>query len=248
MTDAKKRKFSAAPATSALTEAIALPTFLDSSSASSLRFATIASASAWRRRDRSFEGVFPHGPSSAALAASTARSTSASPAMAARPRISPVAGSRTSRDSPEAASADSPLMKSPCPLPVATATENGRYPLTEERRPCNIGSEIRQDVCQGCQTDTNRIRMAAEREENEMSTIDVEAARIPDRDQLLQMLRDAGLDAQPHDELGIQVECSDEDSACDELLSEVEGLVIDLGAMMIPMKHEGVIYLRPPVS
>jgi hypothetical protein len=90
--------------------------------------------------------------------------------------------------------------------------------------------------------------MTGEREEMEMSAIDVEAARIPDRDQLLQLLRDAGLDAQPHDELGIQVECGEEDSACDELLSEVEGLVMDLGAQMIPMKHEGVIYLRPPVG
>jgi len=81
-----------------------------------------------------------------------------------------------------------------------------------------------------------------------MSTVDVEAARIPDRDQLLQMLRDAGLDAQPHDELGIQVECGEDESACDELLSEVEGLVMDLGAQMIPVKHEGVIYVRPPVS
>jgi hypothetical protein len=85
-------------------------------------------------------------------------------------------------------------------------------------------------------------------EETEMSTVDVEAARIPDRDQLLQMLRDSGLDAQPHDELGIQVECGDDDSACDDLLSEVEGLVMDLGATMIPLKHEGVIYLRPPTS
>jgi hypothetical protein len=90
--------------------------------------------------------------------------------------------------------------------------------------------------------------MRGEREETEISAIDVEAARIPDRDQLLQLLRDAGLDAEPHDELGIQVECGEEDSACDELLSEVEGLVMDLGAQMIPMKHEGVIYLRPPVG
>jgi hypothetical protein len=90
--------------------------------------------------------------------------------------------------------------------------------------------------------------MTGEREEIEMSTVDVEAARIPDRDQLLQMLRDAGLDAQPHDELGIQVECGEDESACDELLSEVEGLVMDLGAQMIPVKHEGVIYVRPPVS
>jgi hypothetical protein len=90
--------------------------------------------------------------------------------------------------------------------------------------------------------------MTRSEKETEMSTVDVEAARIPDRDQLLQMLRETGLDAQPHDELGIQVECSEDDSACDELLSEVEGLVMDLGATMIPIKHEGVIYLRPPTS
>ena len=81
-----------------------------------------------------------------------------------------------------------------------------------------------------------------------MSTVDVEAARIPDRDQLLELLRGHGLDAQPSDELGIKVECGDDEAACDELLSDVEGLVMDLGAVMIPMKHEGVIYLRPPVS
>jgi len=81
-----------------------------------------------------------------------------------------------------------------------------------------------------------------------MSTVDVEAARIPDRDQLLGLLRGHGLDAQPYDELGIKVECHDGDDACDELLSEVEGLVMDLGAVMIPIKHDGVIYLRPPVS
>jgi hypothetical protein len=88
----------------------------------------------------------------------------------------------------------------------------------------------------------------AEREEAFMSSIDVEAARIPDRDRLLQRLREHGLDAQPYEELGIKVECADDDAACDELLSEVEGLVMDLGATMIPVKHEGVIYVRPPVG
>ena len=81
-----------------------------------------------------------------------------------------------------------------------------------------------------------------------MSTVDVAAARIPDRDRLLEMLREHGLEARAHGELGIEVECADDDTACDELLSEVEGLVMDLGATMIPLKHEGVIYLRPPVS
>ena len=83
-----------------------------------------------------------------------------------------------------------------------------------------------------------------------MSTvIDVEAARIPDRDQLLRLLREHGLDAQPHNELGIQVPCGEDDpGACDDLFSYVEGVVMDLGAQMVPIKHEGVIYLRPPLS
>ena len=74
-------------------------------------------------------------------------------------------------------------------------------------------------------------------------TAQVEAARIPDRDRLLQELRDAGLDAQPVDEVGIEVQAGD-----DELLTEVEGMINSLGAPFVPMKHEGVIYVRPPLS
>ena len=119
--EAKKRKCSTAPPISALTDVIALPTFRASRSASSLRFATIASASAWSSRERSFGGVFAHGPSSAARAASTARSTSTSFAIAARASGSPLAGSLSSRTSPEAGSANSPAMKSPYSRSVATA-------------------------------------------------------------------------------------------------------------------------------
>jgi hypothetical protein len=71
----------------------------------------------------------------------------------------------------------------------------------------------------------------------------VEAARIPDRDRLLQELRNAGLDAHPLDEVGIEVRTSD-----DDLLAEVEGLITSLGAPFVPMKHDGVIYIRPPLS
>ena len=74
-------------------------------------------------------------------------------------------------------------------------------------------------------------------------TAHVEAARIPDRDRLLQELRDAGLDAQPHDEVGIEVRTDD-----DNLLSEVEGMITSLGAPFVPIKHDGVIYIRPPLS
>lgn len=79
-------------------------------------------------------------------------------------------------------------------------------------------------------------------------TIDVHAARIPDRDRLVELLRAHGLEAEAHGELDIQVPCGDDDAACDELLGHVEGLVMDLGATMIPLKHDGVIYLRPPTS
>ena len=74
-------------------------------------------------------------------------------------------------------------------------------------------------------------------------TAHVEAARTPDRDRLLQELRAAGLDAHPEDEVGIVVRTDD-----DSLLAEVEGMITSLGAPFVPMKHEGVIYVRPPLG
>ncbi len=80
-------------------------------------------------------------------------------------------------------------------------------------------------------------------------TVHVEAARIPDRDRLLQELRDAGLDARPVGEVSIEVPCgSDTDDASDELLAQTEHMVQSLGASFVPQKHEGVIYIRPAVS
>ena len=77
------------------------------------------------------------------------------------------------------------------------------------------------------------------------STIQVEAARIPDRDRLLQVLRQHGLDAQAQNEIGIEVPCAD---GGDELFGYVEGVIMDLGAPFVPIKHEGVIYIRPPIA
>jgi hypothetical protein len=74
--------------------------------------------------------------------------------------------------------------------------------------------------------------------------IDVHAARIPDRDRLVEVLQGAGLDARPSGELDIEVHSGDGD----DVFAEVESLVLDLGATMIPIKHEGIIYLRPPVG
>ena len=69
----------------------------------------------------------------------------------------------------------------------------------------------------------------------------VEAARVPDRDRLLQELLAAGLDAHATDETGIEVRTTD-----DALLAEVELLITSLGAPFVPVKHEGVIYIGPP--
>jgi hypothetical protein len=77
------------------------------------------------------------------------------------------------------------------------------------------------------------------------STIRVEAARIPDRDRLLEALRDEGLDAAPEDEVGIVVPTGDGDGG---LFHHVEGVIFSVGAPFVPIEHEGVIYIRPPVG
>jgi hypothetical protein len=78
-----------------------------------------------------------------------------------------------------------------------------------------------------------------------MTTIQVEAARIPDRDKLLELLLDHGLDATAEDEVGIIVPCED---GGEELLAYVEGVIMQIGAPFVPMKHDSVIYIRPPVG
>ena len=83
----------------------------------------------------------------------------------------------------------------------------------------------------------------------EAATVQVEAARIPDRDRLLRLLTDEGMDARAVKEVGIEVPCGDDaDGTCDELLPTIEAAIIDIGAPFVPVKHEGVIYIRPPVG
>ena len=77
------------------------------------------------------------------------------------------------------------------------------------------------------------------------STIRVEAARIPDRNRLLEALRGEGLDAQPEDEVCIVVPVGE---GGQELFHQVEGVVLSVGAPFVPIQHEGVIYIRPPVG
>jgi hypothetical protein len=80
-------------------------------------------------------------------------------------------------------------------------------------------------------------------------SVQVEAARIPDRDRLLAELREAGIEAHAVDEVGIEVPCGDDaDDACDELYAHAESVIMSIGDPFVPMKHEGTIYIRPPIS
>jgi hypothetical protein len=78
-------------------------------------------------------------------------------------------------------------------------------------------------------------------------TVHVEAARIPDRDRLLATLQEHGLPARPLGEVEIEIPL-DSDDAGDEVYAQVEQVVMTLGAPFVPIKHEGVIYVRPPVG
>jgi len=79
--------------------------------------------------------------------------------------------------------------------------------------------------------------------------VQVEAARIPDRDRLLQELRESGLDARPVDEVGIEVPVTgDGEEVADELFAHAERVIMSIGAPFVPIKHEETIYIRPPVG
>jgi hypothetical protein len=77
------------------------------------------------------------------------------------------------------------------------------------------------------------------------NAIRVQAARVPDRDRLLWALREEGLTAEPEDEVGLVVPLSD---VSGEFCHQVERLVLSVGAPFVPIEHEGVIYVRPPVG
>ena len=81
--------------------------------------------------------------------------------------------------------------------------------------------------------------------------VQVEAARIPDRDRLLAELRANGLDARAEGEVGIEVPVEgdgDGEELADELFEHAERVIMSIGAPFVPVKHEGTIYIRPPLS
>jgi len=80
-------------------------------------------------------------------------------------------------------------------------------------------------------------------------SLQVAAARIPDRERLLADLQEAGLDARPVDEIEIEVRVGEHaDEVTDEVFAHVEDVTMRIGANFVPIKHDGVIYVRPPLS
>jgi hypothetical protein len=80
----------------------------------------------------------------------------------------------------------------------------------------------------------------------------VELPRINDRDRVLDALAQRGHEARPTEEDGwpaVEVPCDgDAGSACDDLLGELEALVGELDVPLVPVRGEGVVYLRPPAG
>lgn len=80
-------------------------------------------------------------------------------------------------------------------------------------------------------------------------SIAVKAARIPDRDRLLEELHGVGLDAEPVGEVEIVVRVEgDKATVANEVYVQVERMILSVGATFVPVKHDGVIYIRPPVG
>ena len=74
-------------------------------------------------------------------------------------------------------------------------------------------------------------------------SIQVEAARIPDRDRVLGELEEHGIEAKAVGEVAIEVAAGEN---ADELLGHVETVVFRIGEPFVPVKKDGTIYLRPP--
>jgi hypothetical protein len=81
-------------------------------------------------------------------------------------------------------------------------------------------------------------------------TVEVEVPRIPERDELLKSLAERGIEASPieaDDHLGIEIPCGDDtNSACDEIVRQLESWIADAGLALVPVKADGHVYLRPP--
>ena len=83
-------------------------------------------------------------------------------------------------------------------------------------------------------------------------TVQVEVARTIERDELLGVLKERGLEARAVDGdgmPGIEIPCGGEgERVCDEVLSELEAWIAESGLPLVPVNDNGAVFLRPPGS
>ena len=84
-------------------------------------------------------------------------------------------------------------------------------------------------------------------------SIELQVARVVDRDALLETLLEQGIEAEPIEEqgrLGFRIPCADgeSESACEDLLARMEQLVADAGLPLVPQRGDGFVFLRPPAD
>jgi len=66
-------------------------------------------------------------------------------------------------------------------------------------------------------------------------------------DVLIDLLTDSGTGAMSRDQWAA-IQHGDEAQLSDDVFHQVEDVIMKIGASFVPIKHEGVIYIRPPVG
>src|SRR5256885_1257322 len=172
---AKKRRLSAQTGSSSFAYDSGLPTFCDSSSASSSAWSSIAAASLSSASARS-PGVVSSHAGSAFLAAWTARSTSSAVAAGTSAITSPVAGFRTSIVSPPAESTHSPPIKFwcfeivvlICPPWLASSLHRGHLGGLRRSSDRNAASQNARVACQALADRHRHDRQQDDRERHDV--------------------------------------------------------------------------------
>jgi hypothetical protein len=80
-----------------------------------------------------------------------------------------------------------------------------------------------------------------------VDSVKLETARTIDRDELVDALRQRGLEAKPLDENdspGLEVLCD----GCEEVLAQIETWLAENELPLVPVLADGRVFLRPPGS
>jgi hypothetical protein len=78
-----------------------------------------------------------------------------------------------------------------------------------------------------------------------VDTVRLETARTIDRDELIEALRQRGLEAKPLDgdeTPGLEVRCD----GCDDVLGQIEAWLVESELPLVPLVVDGRVLLRPP--